>query len=204
MAAEKKIFVVPTYEIERNQKLAHNRENYIGNEESLTCGRFPHMKICACDVSCQEVLANISLIEVYDGIFIGPFQAGFKTGELIDNGITHILNVTNKSYTERTEFFKYLDIAINDDQSEDSKKHYRITNRFIHECVQSGGKILVQSVEGKSRCATFVLAYMIFHEKIKLKEGLSILRQFVSEVEPNEGFMQQLAHYDLELLEKND
>ena len=129
------------------------------------------------------------MIEVFEGIFIGPFQTGFKTGELIDNGITHLLNVTNKAYTKRTQYFKYLDIAIRDEKSEDAKKHFRITNRFINECLKAGNKILIQSVEGKSRCATFVLAYMIFQEKIKLKEGLSILRQFVTEVEPNEGFM---------------
>jgi hypothetical protein len=45
---------------------------------------------------------------------------------------------------------------------------------------------------------------LIYHEHIKLKEGLAILRQYVAEVEPNEAFMQQLAQYDLELLERND
>ena len=135
---------------------------------------------------------------------MGPFQAGFKTGELIDSGVTHILNVTNKAYTKRPQYFKYLDIAINDEVHEDAKKHFRITNRYIHECLKSGGRILVQSVEGKSRCATFILAYLIYHEHIKLKEGLAILRQYVAEVEPNEAFMQQLAQYDLELLERND
>ena len=162
------------------------------------------MEICACEVKCSEVLTSINLIEVFGGIFMGPFQAGFKTGELIDSGVTHILNVTNKAYTKRPQYFKYLDIAINDEVHEDAKKHYRITNRYIYECLKSGGRILVQSVEGKSRCATFILAYLIYHEHIKLKEGLAILRQYVAEVEPNEGFMQQLAQYDLELLERND
>jgi protein-tyrosine phosphatase len=50
--------------------------------------------------------------------------------------------------------------------------------------------VLVQSVEGRSRAATFILAFLIANEGIKLKEGLEILRQFVTEVEPNEGFMQ--------------
>jgi hypothetical protein len=44
------------------------------------------------------------------------------------------------------------------------------------------------------------LAYLIGKEKMKLKEGLALLRQFVPEVEPNETFMQQLAEYDLEIL----
>lgn len=80
------------------------------------------------------------------------------------------------------------------------KKYFRITNRFINEALSSGGKILVHSIEGKSRCATFILAYLICNEGVKLREGLQLLRQYVGEVEPNEGFMQQLAQYDLELL----
>ena len=53
---------------------------------------------------------------------------------------------------------------------------------------------------GKSRSATLILAYLINTQNIKLRDGLQILRQYVSETEPNEGFMQQLAQYDLELL----
>ena len=162
------------------------------------------MDICACEVDCQEALRDISLFEVYRGIYMGPFQSAFKTGELIECGITHILNVTCKAYTPRSKYFKYLDIQIYDETSEDAKRHFRITNRFIKEALQSGGKVLVQSIDGKSRSATFILAYLINNEGIKLKEGLQILRQFVSEAEPNEGFMQQLAQYDLELLERND
>jgi len=43
---------------------------------------------------------------------------------------------------------------------------------------------------------------LIGKEKMKLKDGLNLLRQYVSEVEPNETFMQQLAEYDLEILSK--
>jgi len=95
-------------------------------------------------------------------------------------------------------------LHIYDEPQENAKKFFRITNRFINEALQSGGRILIHSVEGKSRCATFVLAYLISNEGIKLKDGLQILRQFVAEVEPNEGFMQQLAQYDLELLQINE
>ena len=162
----------PLYEVERKNKLFANRSNYNGEEEQLACGRFPHMTVCACDHKCSEVMNSINLLEVYSGIFMGPFQAGFKTSNLIDNGVTHILNVSCKSYAKRTQYFKYLDIAIYDLSSEDAKRHFRITNRFIKECLQSGGKLLVQSIEGKSRCATFILAFLICHEGIKLKEGL--------------------------------
>lgn len=134
---------------------------------------------------------------------MGPFQAGFKVKELIDAGITHILNVTCKSYTLRDKYFKYLNLQIHDEKTEDAKRHFRATNRFIQEALESGGRVLVQSVNGISRASTFILAYMINHERRQLRECLTHLRMSVPEAEPNEGFMSQLAQYDLDLLQKN-
>ncbi len=123
---------------------------------------------------------------------------------MIDAGITHILNVTCKAYTQRSKYFKYLNIQIQNEKSEDAKKHFRTTNRFIKEALEQGGKVLVQSVEGRSRSATFVLAFMIKTDRMQLRESLALLRQIIPESEPNEGFMSQLAQYDLELLQKNE
>ena len=121
---------------------------------------------------------------------MGPFQSAFKTSDLIESGVTHILNVTCKAYTKRYRYFKYLDLHIYDEPQENAKKYFRITNRFINEALNNGGKVLVHSIEGKSRCATFILAYLIANHGFKLRDGLQLLRQFVGEVEPNEGFMQ--------------
>ena len=90
--------------------------------------------------------------------------------------MTHILNVTCKAYTKRDRYFKYLDLQIYDEPQENAKKYFRITNRFINECLRSGGKILVQAIEGKSRGATFILAYLINNEGVKLRDGLQLLR----------------------------
>jgi hypothetical protein len=43
---------------------------------------------------------------------MGPFDAGFKTKELIDSGVTHILDVTCRAHTPRDEYFKYLHLPI--------------------------------------------------------------------------------------------
>lgn len=132
---------------------------------------------------------------------MGPFQTAFKTKELLENNVTHILNLSTREFTKR-KFFKYLDINIYDNQSEDARKYFRITNRFIKKAREEGGKVLVSCVAGKSRSPTFILAYLIGIERIKLKDGLALLRQYVPEVEPNDAFMQQLQEYDLEILSK--
>ena len=146
-------------------------------------------------------LHEIKLIEVFDGIFMGPFQSAFKTKELLQNNVTHILNLSTREFTKR-KFFKYLDVNIYDNHNEDARKYFRITNRFIKKARAEGGKVLVSCVAGKSRSPTFILAYLIGIERVKLKDGLALLRQFVPEVEPNDAFMQQLQEYDLEILSK--
>ena len=133
---------------------------------------------------------------------MGPFQTAFKTKELIDKGVTHILNASCREYTKRSKYFKYLDIPLLDEVGDSAEKYFRITNRFIEEGIQTGG-VLVQSVQGKSRAPTFILAYLINKEKMKLKDGLALLREYVAEVEPNESFLQQLADYDLQQLSKS-
>lgn len=58
-------------------KFQEARNEY--REEQSACGRFPHMAICACEIDCSIAIKQISLFEVYNGIFMGPFQAAFKT-----------------------------------------------------------------------------------------------------------------------------
>jgi len=176
---------------------------YENDEDELICGRFPHLDVCACDISCAIALKEINLFEVYPGIFMGPYQSAFKTQDLIEKGITHILNVSCKEYTKRQKYFKYLDVPIQDEVGEDAQEYFRITNRFIEQGIKHGA-ILIHSVQGKSRAPTIILAYLIWKEKMKLRDGLGLLREYVNEVEPNESFMQQLATYDLDQISKNE
>ncbi|CAI2379067.1 unnamed protein product [Moneuplotes crassus] len=174
---------------------------YNGEEDDIICGRFPHLDVCGCEIPSFIALKEIKLIEVIDGVFMGPFQAAFKTRELLENNVTHILNLSTREFTKR-KFFKYLDINIYDNHTEDARKYFRITNRFIKKAKEEGGKVLVSCIAGKSRSPTFILAYLIGVEKVKLKDGLALLRQFVPEVEPNDAFIKQLQEYDLEILSK--
>lgn len=168
--------------------------------ENALCGRFPHMKYCLCTPPCSEILPTARITEVYDKLFIGPIQGAYKLKELRDNKITHVLNVSCTYYTKRPKLV-YLDIDVHDSLSEDVKRHFRITNRYIDEGRKTGC-VLVHCTDGKSRAPTFVLAYLIAKQKIKLKDGILTLRSKVPEIQPNENFMHQLTEYDLEQLAK--
>jgi hypothetical protein len=84
------------------------------------------------------------------------------------------LNLTATEYFKRTKYFTYLNIDVYSKSDEDIKKHFRISNRFISECLAKKGKILIHDFEGKlSPC--FAIAYMINNEKIPLKECIDII-----------------------------
>ena len=118
---------------------------YENDEEELTCARFPHLDVCACDNPSNIALKEINLFQVYPGIYMGPFQSAFKTADLIEKGVTHILNVSCKEYTKRTKYFKYQDINVQDEVGENIEKYFRISNRFIDEGIKAGS-ILIHSV----------------------------------------------------------
>ena len=108
----------------------------------------------------------------------------------------YILNLSCTYYTKRKKYFEYFDLDIKDSEYEDAQKHFRITNRYIDNA-RSEGKILLHSLNGLSRAPTFVLAYLIGKQKIKLNVGLQILRSFNPKIDPNPNFMKQLIEYDL-------
>lgn len=179
--------------------LQEMRAEYAGEEDAIVCGRFPHMNYCLCKPPCKDILQNPkSLVEVSKNIYMGPIHHAYKTKELIAAGVTHILNVSSMYYTKRNKYFKYLDIELYDLVTEDARKFFRIANRFFDYCIAQGGKILVHSVNGKSRAPTFVLAYLIGKCKKPLKDALAQLKECCPDIEPNENFLTQLREYDLE------
>lgn len=71
--------------------------------------------------------------EIVPGVLIGLFYSTLNTKKLLELGITHVLNVSSNEYTKRTDYFKYMNIDVYNNQDEDIKKHFRRTNRFIIE-----------------------------------------------------------------------
>ncbi len=176
--------------------------DFLGEElfENPLCGRFPHMKYCLCTPPCCESVPQATITEVFERIYIGSIEAAYKLKELRDKKITHVLNVSCTYYTKRPKL-TYMDIDVHDSLSEDVKRHFRITNRYIDEARKTGA-VFVHCTDGKSRAPTFVLAYLIAKQKIKLKDGILMLRAKLPEIQPNENFMHQLTEYDLEQLAK--
>jgi len=172
---------------------------YSNEEENQICARFPHLKFCACGVDHYE-MRNQPPVEVFPGVFISTMYQSLYSKNLLKLGITHVLNLSAMEFTKRSHYFEYLTLDIFDTHDEDIKKHFRISNRFIAEALQNGGKVLIHSLDSKSRAPAFFLAYMIGRKKKTLKNSLDYLKQLWPDTEINPYFFKQLEQYDLEKL----
>jgi protein-tyrosine phosphatase len=183
------------YEVETNGRI----DEYKGEEDNIICHRFPHLKFCACGVNYDDIVIQPP-VQVYREIYISTLHQSLITQNLLKLGITHIMNLTAMEFTKREKYFKYLTLDVYDTHDEDIKKHFRISNRFISDALNSGGKILVHSFDSRSRAPAFILAYLINSERVTLKNGLDLLKKSFPDTEINVYFFKQLEQYDLEKL----
>lgn len=166
---------------------------YKEDEQNVNCYRFLHSGFCGCQPNC--LLQSFQPIEVVPGLYFGNFVSGLKSRHLLELGITHILNVTCKQYTKRQHYFKYCNIDLRNTTEQDAKKFFRITNRFIRDALEAGGKVFVHcSVMELGYC--MVCSFMIGVLKISFKQCLSKLAFTKIEISPH--FLKQLQSYDLE------
>nr|CAD7592310.1 unnamed protein product [Timema genevievae] len=154
--------------------------------------------------------------EIIPGLFLGPYSSAMrsKLEQLTRLGITHIVCVRQdiESHFIRPNFpdkFKYLTLNIADTVTENIIQHFAKMRQFVDESLANGGKTLVHGNAGISRSAALVLAYIMekygltckitftnFSINFKLREAFSLVQQRRFCINPNEGFIAQLAEFE--------
>ncbi|KAG7210754.1 hypothetical protein KM043_012248 [Ampulex compressa] len=145
--------------------------------------------------------------EVYPGIYIGDGDTAKQKKYLQLLGITHLINAaagpyfgcvnTNRNYYKDTPI-KYLGLPIMDSPTTDISVYFTTVAAFIDEALSNGGKVFVHCVQGVSRSATCVLAYLMIKKKMLATDAIKAVRK-VRNIYPNRGFLQQLAELDNQL-----
>ncbi|XP_059090927.1 dual specificity protein phosphatase 3-like [Tigriopus californicus] len=140
--------------------------------------------------------------EVYPGLFLGDESTAMCIHILKDLGIGAVLNTaqgnmtdwsyvnTKASYYQNTGI-QFLGIPAIDLKHYPINTHFKETCDFIESVLKKKGRVLVHCVQGISRSATVVLAFLIMRKKLSLKEAIDVVRskRFIG---PNEGFTEQL------------
>lgn len=150
---------------------------------------------------------DIDCDEVYPGIYIGDGATAKNKKYLQMLGITHLLNTaegkkfgfvnTDRAYYRDTAI-KYLGLPMADLPSTDISKHFYTAASFIDDAVSTGGKAFVHCLQGMSRSATCVLAYLMIKKGMLATDAIRIVRTNRC-IRPNDGFLHQLAQLDNQL-----
>ncbi|XP_034184588.1 dual specificity protein phosphatase 3 isoform X1 [Osmia lignaria lignaria] len=147
---------------------------------------------------------DIDCDEVYPAIYIGDAATAKNIVYLKRLGITHLLNAaqgkkfgfvnTDERYYSNTAI-KYLGLPLADLCTTDISKYFYTAATFIDEAVSTGGKVFVHCMLGISRSATCVLAYLMIKKEMLAVDAIRAVRKNRF-IEPNRGFLHQLAQLD--------
>lgn len=159
------------------------------------------------DVQYYRAQQGIDCDEVYPGIYIGDAPTARNKKYLEMLGITHLLNAaegkqygfanTDRSYYKDTRL-KYIGLPLADLSTTDISKYFDIAADFIEDGVTSGGKVFVHCMVGVSRSATCVLAYLMLKKGMLAVDAVRTVRKNRF-IQPNDGFLHQLAKLDNQL-----
>ena len=139
--------------------------------------------------------------KITDNIYLGNFVAARNVRNLKNEGIKKVLYVMqcplmtyNKEDDINQEIIKIVDVP-----SENIIKYFGKCLKFI----EGDDKILVHCMEGVSRSATIVIAYIMWKEKKSMNDAIKFVRSKRPIISPNYGFKKQLKMFENILKEKN-
>jgi len=134
--------------------------------------------------------------KILQNLYLGRVSNAQDMIFLLENKITHIVNVAEELQPKYKDKFKYLCKAIEDNNEFDYSVHFDEVADFIHDAIhKENGTVLVHCYWGINRSATAVIAYLIKYHKLTFEEGVKFTRERRNIISPNEAFSAQLEQF---------
>lgn len=130
-------------------------------------------------------------------LYIGGLYALYQTDLITAAGITHVLSAIDYDALLQEKFahLKHFHVWAEDNPNENLLQHFDAANAYIDEGLKNGGGVFVHCAMGKSRSATFVIAYLMWRDGVTWERALEILCEARGVCDPNPGFKEQLGVY---------
>uniref|UniRef100_A0A0N5ASQ9 Protein-tyrosine-phosphatase n=1 Tax=Syphacia muris TaxID=451379 RepID=A0A0N5ASQ9_9BILA len=149
----------------------------------------------------RQMVFNINsqhakISEVVPGLFISGVCAltpSIIAANKIDVIINTTVEVPNVKSLGKVEYVK---VSLKDAPDADIYSHFDYLCAKIERMIKTGKKVLIHSVQGVSRCATFCLAYIIKAHEKSLADAYELLKSKRVMVKINEGFWKQLTAFE--------
>ncbi|XP_045193964.2 dual specificity protein phosphatase 3-like isoform X2 [Mercenaria mercenaria] len=139
--------------------------------------------------------------EVYPSIVLGDYVIAKDPEKLKAQGVTHVVNCacgvkfnminTDQQYFEDSGI-KFHGIAATDIMTFKMASHFEAAADFIHNALNSGGKVYVHCMSGVSRSSAIVLAFLLMKRNMQLIDAIKAVRD-KRNILPNDGFLKELV-----------
>jgi len=135
-------------------------------------------------------------------LLLGSLYDALDSALLQSEGVTHAVNATRARIP--ADGLSRLDVAIDDDPSEDIFREFGRVCNFLNGATTGGGRVLVHCEQGVSRSATLLAAFLMRSEGSSAQEAIQALKGARQIVCPNEGFLRALAEWQALLRPESD
>ncbi|KAF8812264.1 phosphatases II [Phlegmacium glaucopus] len=141
---------------------------------------------------------NVNAV-IENKLFLGNIMAARSTRSMTDNHITHIVSVCADPIPAEApgSGICHMRISVEDVDYADLLIHLPAACRFIDQALRSGGVVFVHCVQGISRSAAVVAAYLMWSRRIRTTQALDMVRNARNQIWPNPGFQEQLVLFEL-------
>lgn len=134
-------------------------------------------------MSRELIIPGRLMSKIVDRIYIGSYSAAENLEYRNEPLITHILNCTPDTHSDRLKEFKMGQININDGY-EIPFDEFWYALKFIDEAIHNYGKILVHCHAGISRSPGIVAGYLMWHG-FSWDDAIELIRRNRPQVYPH-------------------
>ncbi|XP_075047296.1 dual specificity protein phosphatase 8-like [Mixophyes fleayi] len=144
--------------------------------------------------------STVSVTRILPHLYLGSQNDVMDQEVIIQNGITHVLNVSNSC--PKPAFISdnhFLRIPINDSYCEKILPWLSTAVEFIGKVELVHGKVLVHCLAGISRSAAVAIAYIMRSMGLSLDDAYRFVKEKRPTISPNFNFLGQLLEYEMSL-----
>ncbi|KAL1766817.1 dual specificity phosphatase 21, partial [Sigmodon hispidus] len=157
-----------------------------------------------CTVTLAIQQANLyGLSQITNSLFISNAMAAKDKLALSNNHITTIINASAEVVNTFFEDIHYVQVPVSDAPNAYLYDFFDPIADHIHGVDVRNGRTLLHCAAGVSRSAAFCLAYLMKYHSMTLLDAYTWTKTCRPIIRPNNGFWEQLIHYEFKLFSKN-
>ncbi|CAD8114761.1 unnamed protein product [Paramecium sonneborni] len=163
-------------------------------EVNLTCNQL--------NFQCQQPFSRSPMNSVFEiegkKLYLGNIIAANDSKYLQKNNVGAVLSIIDTSDIKLDRSIIHLWIVAEDREDVQITRYFEQAANFIRDHLKHTN-VLVHCYAGISRSSSLIIAYLIKYAGFSLKEAITKLKSQRPQVDPNDGFMEQLKQFEFKV-----